>query len=106
MRRPAAQRRRDEGLTTLRVIRRWVTVLSLAAAGLLSALLSHALPGRAATTGSTTVPSTAGNSGTTGNSGASANTAPSLQPPSQTPTAAPATTTTLPPPPPVQSGGS
>jgi hypothetical protein len=101
VRRPAAQRRRDEGLAKLRIIRRWVVVLSVSAAGVLSAVLSHALPGRAATPGST-APTTS----TNGNSGATATVVPSLQPPTQAPAAAPQANTTLPVPPPVRSGGS
>ena len=93
MRRAAAERRRDNGLARLRLVRRWLVVGTLSMIGLVSAVLSHALPGRASTSATSGAVSTSGPTSSVSAAG--------LQPPAQAPTAAQQA-----PPVQVQTGGS
>jgi hypothetical protein len=87
------QHQRDLGSANLSKLTRWVTVAALGLTGFLSAALAHALPGRAARSGSSTSVTAPGSV-----SAPSAG-APALQPPTQAPSPTLA-------PPQVTSGGS
>lgn len=93
-------RARDDGLRRLRGLTRGTVVAGLAAAGVLSAVVAHAVPGRTHVTG-TSAPAAGGGGGNTGGPAgtAAAPDGSSLRPPAQAPTPASA-------PPAAVSGGS